>query len=214
MELLARSLLTLLGPADHEDDTHDRHHEGGGNEPESFLIYGRRRVQATLVEEERIKHIHAIARRRQGAKDGEIPEKKLQKQRDVAQGFDIDGGHLGDQPVVGEPGDADDESEDGRQDDADEGDDQGVDQADQECAAVSVFLAVFDEVHGDAEPGRAFEKIEARRDALPLQVGDGVVDQVEPAAYDGAEDQDLEEDGADLGVVPERGFRRRLGFGR
>ena len=64
-----------------------------------------------------------------------VPEQQLQQQRHVADHLDIDRGDLGQQPVLRQPGDADQGAEDGRQDDADDGDLQRVQQADGQRAA-------------------------------------------------------------------------------
>ena len=81
--------------------------------------------------------VQRLARRWQ-AVSRRVPEQQLQQQRNVAQRLDIEGGELRQQPVAGQPADADQRAEDGRQHDADHGDLERVQDADDQRAAEGI----------------------------------------------------------------------------
>jgi hypothetical protein len=210
-ELLAGPFLARMGPARQSDDADDARDQGHQDQPETLLQDRRRRIEPADVEEKDIEQRVAVLRRGHVPEHREIPEKDLQQQRDVAQHLDVDGGQIGDQPVPRQPGNADDESDDRGEEDADDRDHDGVQQADQKGRAVTRLLAVFDQRLRDAEPGGGFQEPEARGDALPLQVGHRVTDQIHGQQHDTAEHERLEEEGAVARVVPHRRFSRRDG---
>ncbi len=121
--------------------------------------------QAAIVQEDVQRQIVAVARFRQRLEHAVVPEQQLQQQRDVADGLDVDGAILRHQPVLRQPGDADDEADDRGEDDAEAGDQQGVEQADPEGAAVGRGLRVVgDQRLADVEAGGVVPEAEAGRD--------------------------------------------------
>ena len=76
---------------------------------------GRRHVQAAGVEEEKlqIEKLQALPHAGKRRQHAEVPEDDLGQQRDVADDVDIDRRQLRDEPIARQPGDADDEAEDG-----------------------------------------------------------------------------------------------------
>ena len=111
-----------------------------------------------------------LARPRHVLGDQRVPEEQLQQQRHVAHDFDIDRGQARDQPVLGQPADADEGSQQGGEHDADDGDAQCVEHADQDCAAIRVRRGIGDGRFAYRETGLAVEESETRGDIAHRQV--------------------------------------------
>ena len=155
-----------------------------------------------LQRKARVPRCQACFGRGQALEDG-VPEQQLQQQRDVAQGFDVEGGQLGEQPVVRQAADADQGAEDGGQDDADDGDLQGVQDADQQGGAVGVHGGVVgDQRLADGDAGGAAEEAEAGGDVAGGEVVGGVADEIPGDGGDDAEDDDLPDDRTEHRVAP------------
>ena len=120
----------------------------------------------------------ALPRPRHGQHHGEIPEEDLQQRRDIAEGFDIDGGQLAEDPVRRQPRHAEQKTQHGGKQDADDRNQQGIQQADDKHPAVGVAFVVVDQVLGNAKAGIVVEKAEAGNDAALGQVLLSVVEQV------------------------------------
>ncbi len=116
----------------------------------------------------------ALPRPRQGAEHGQIPEQDLEQERQVADELDITPGQSCQQPIGGQPGDADEEAEHCCEQDADCGYQQGIEQSDQEDAAIAVGFLIGDERLVDAEAGGRVEEAEPAGDALGVEIGLGV----------------------------------------
>ena len=85
--------------------------ESDGNRVKAGLRHRRRQIEPAHIEEGAARQDVALARAGQGLQHGEVPEEQLQQQRHVAHDLDVDRGQPRDQPVGGEPRDADDEAE-------------------------------------------------------------------------------------------------------
>ncbi len=176
----------------------------------------RGQVQSPDVQEDRLAEAQALARRRHRPQHGEVPEEDLQQQRDVAERLDIDQGQPGNQPVFGQAGDADDETQQRGEDDTQHRDQQGVEQGYPEYLAVAGGRGIGNQALDNVETGGGGQKTEAGGDAELAQVGLGVLEDVQPEGDGGDESEDLKHNRPDLRVVPERRFDRsknRLGHG-
>ena len=171
-----------------------------------------REVEAAVGQEDRVpQHADRLARAREGLADQLVEQEQPEQQRHVAEGLDVPFADLGEQPVVRQPADADQRAEDGRHDDAEHGHLQRVQQADPDGAGVGAGRRIGDHRVADLEAGLALEIVEAAGDLLPLQIVDGVGDEVPGEQADQADHDDLEDPAADDGVVPGRHFHTRRG---
>ena len=135
--LLTGLFLALARPQMERDRGDDAEENGDIDVAETGAENRLRQEQAAVVENGAARNLHAVAQIGQRLKHGVIPEQQLQQQRDVAQRFDVGRGGFVDQPVLRQPRNADDETDDGREDDAEAGDQQRVAKTDPEGAAVS-----------------------------------------------------------------------------
>ena len=189
----------------------DAGNERRRDEPGVALQHRLRHEEAALVEEEKIAGVQRLARAGQRGQHRDVPEQQLQQERQVADHLDIDHRHLGDDPVLRQPRDADDKAEDRGEEDADRRDDEGVEEADQERVAIGRGRgAVGDEGLVDVEAGGRREEAEARGDArrpkVRDRVGGGRVDE----KHDDDGEDDLIDDRPQLRIVEERRPRGRL----
>ena len=181
----------------------DAKQQGNSHRLEAWLRHGLRQIDPAHVEIDPAGQHVALARTGQVFEYGEVPEEQLQQQRHVADDLDVDGRKLGDQPVGGQTGDADDEAESGGGNDADARHQQGVQQPHEERAAVGGGAGIGDERLGDVETRSAAQEVEARGDILPAQVVGDVVDHPDGGERDRHQQQELVGDLAHLRPVEE-----------
>jgi hypothetical protein len=134
---------------------------------------------------------------------GEIPEEYLEQQRDVAESLDVDGRNFCDEPVVREPCDSDDETDDGGKNDTQEGDQDGVEQADKESTAEGIGLVIGNQAHEDAETRFVVQKVETRADATLFEVMQRIAEDVGKESEDRCENDNLEDQCTLVRIVPE-----------
>jgi len=126
--------------------------------------------EAAIVEEDEAEDVEAVLRPRQRLQKREIPEEQMQEQRDVAEELDIGRRCRGDEAVLGQARETDDEADPGREQDADEGDGDGVGQRHQQGGEIGRLLVIGQERLRDLEARRPRQEIEAGAHAEALQV--------------------------------------------
>jgi hypothetical protein len=135
--VLPSGLLLLPFRPDMEGDrADDAGHEHERDEPGVLGEDRLRQVEAALVEEEKVADVERLPRVGQGREHRDVPEQELQQQREVADHLDIDHRHLGDDPVLREARDADDEAEDRGEENADRRHHKRVEKPHQEGVAI------------------------------------------------------------------------------
>ena len=133
----------------------------------------------------------------------EVPEQQLQEDGDVADDLDVDRGELGDEPVAGQAGDAEQGAPDRGEDHADDCDLEGVEQADEEGDAVGADGGgVVDQVFADGDGGDLVEEAEAGGDVPGGEVSVGVGDEVPDDREQGGDDDHLPDQVAESRVGP------------
>src|SRR6185437_1768537 len=126
--------------------------------------------QAAVVEKNQAAEVKARARRRQRLHGGEVPEQKLDQQRDVAEGLDVERAGGGDQSVRGAARERDDEAERGAERDGEETHQQRVEQRDDEDGEIGRIVAVRNERLRNVEARRPRQKPEAGLDAEAREI--------------------------------------------
>ena len=188
-----------------EDDAAGHECEGG---MEKCVGMRRGQRQAAVVEGGEAgfacvaaQHPCAGARRGQYGQHGEVPEKYLQQQRNVAKDFDEYRHHFADQPIGRQAQDADQRTDHGCTDDGERRDQQGVEQSHPEYAQVGVALPVGNQALVDGEVGGVGEKGEADVLVASGEVGAGVVPYPRGKGGNGRYEDDLEEQATDFRLV-------------
>ncbi len=147
-----------------------------------------REFDAAIADEDTRQRPPGLARRWRALAQKGPPEQQLQRERDVAEGLDIDQRQLGDQPVARQPGDAYHGAENRRQHDPENGDVERVDQTDKKGAGISVGRRVGDQRLADRKRCLATQKTEPGGDVLAPEVDQRVVDE-KPAERDDDRDE-------------------------
>ncbi len=179
------------------DPRAERGDEGEKNEPaeggEVVEALDRGEGEAGVVEDEPLPQgLPALLGDGEGVQVDGPDEDDHHQGRDVAEELDVGGGELLEDPVAGEPGDADQRSEDQRDRDADDDDAHGVPQAGNDRLLDGVGRG--EGIVGDRYPRRLIEEVEAEIEPEVV----GPVPEVRPqVAEDGVEDTHRENLGAE-----------------
>ncbi len=207
-EPAAGATLPAPRPPAERDRGDDAKPEGKDDRAGPFAGRRRRQDDPAIVEKNFAEQRDALARARQRAEHGEIPEQDLEQERQVANELDITAGEPRQEPIGRQSRNADEEADHGRQHDADPGHQQRVEQAHEEHAAVGVRFVIGNERLVDAEAGDLVEEAEAARDVLRVEIGLGVERELVAEPQHRREQYELIDNGAGLGVVVDRDPRR------
>ena len=210
-EMFAHAHLVKAHPPPKDDGGDHTGKERDQHPPCARLGGEQRHVDAALVQVGDAVDGVAVGGQRQAAQDRVVPEEDLQQERHVAQRLDVHGGEPGDQPVLREPRDADEEAKCGRAHDAQRRHQKRVQDADDERAAVGRLLGVFDQRLGDAEASGVIEKAKTGGDVLAREADDGVARKIGDDEHNHTQCNRLEQDGARTPVAPRGKGRRRTG---
>ena len=160
--------------------------------------------QAAIVEKERAEQRDALPRRRQRREHGEIPEQDLEQHRQISHQLDIAAGNARQQPVRRQPAQRHQEADDGGEKDADDGNQQRIEQADQEYAGIGVRSGIRNQALADVETGIMRQEAKAGGDALRLQIGAGVGDDLVADPDQRRDKQQLQDKPAPAGAAAKR----------
>ena len=147
----------------------------------------------------------------EGLADQLVEQEQPEQQRHVAERLDVPFADLAEQPVGREPADADQRAQNGAEDDAEDGDAQRVEDADPDRPGVGAGRRILDHRVADLEAGLASEIVETAGDLLPVQIVDGVADEIPGETGDETDDHDLKDPAADDRIVPGRHSHARRG---
>jgi hypothetical protein len=183
----------------------NQHHRGRNgrdqsqNHPAHAILEERTgHIRPPVVDENVAKGNQALARGRQEGQQRGVAEKQGQQQRNVSEHLHVHGGQARHQPVTRYAGHADDDSEDRGQHDGQCGHEQGVQDAHGKSPAVSVRGGVRQQAVVDGQAALHGQEIEPRGDVARLQVGLGVVEQLQGHVEDSSDHQGLDQKSGQL----------------
>ncbi|MNV63857.1 hypothetical protein D3C71_1564750 [compost metagenome] len=158
--------------------------------------------QAPVGNEHARQRVVRLARAGHVFGDQRIPEEQLQQERHVAHHLDVDRGDFLDEPILRQPSDADEDTQDRRRDQRQQAHAQRVQHAHEDGAAIGVGGAVGDHGFADGEARLAMQEAEAGGDIAQRKVMQRVVHQEPDARADDRQRQDLVGQRAGGRVVP------------
>jgi hypothetical protein len=193
------------GPYGDGDLHRDRDQARQRGDRESAGRLRRRDGQSAVAQERNRKNADGVARSGQRRDDSEVPEQHEEQHRDIADDLHIGAGQRRQQPVAGQPRDADGEAEDRGGHDRDQRDRHGVDDTGPQQRQDARLRRIVGQQERDLDPGGATKEVEPGRDARRGHVVGRVAHEERDRACNRRKHDDLPEDVADPAIVDEGG---------